>query len=150
MKYSKEEVKQYVVEEDVKFIRLAFCDVFGRQKNISIMPDELDRAFAYGIAFDASAITADTQLVAFESLADDDGMVLACHEDLGDADQSVSVCIPKASERAPVPRTGDGNDSAALRLAAASGAAIAAAATLVSIRTSAPLRRRAHKRHDGR
>ena len=57
MKYSKEEVKQYVAEEDVKFIRLAFCDVFGRQKNISIMPDELDRAFAYGIAFDASAIT---------------------------------------------------------------------------------------------
>ena len=56
MKYSKEEVKQYVVEEDVKFIRLAFCDVFGRQKNISIMPDELDRAFTYGIAFDASAI----------------------------------------------------------------------------------------------
>ena len=99
---------------------------------------------------DASAITADTQLVAFESLANDDGMVLACHEDLGDADQSVSVCIPKASERAPVPRTGDGNDSATLRLAAASGAAIAAAATLVSIRTSAPLRRRAHKRHDGR
>ena len=56
MKYSKEEVMQYVVEEDVKFIRLAFCDVFGRQKNISIMPDELDRAFTYGIAFDASAI----------------------------------------------------------------------------------------------
>ncbi len=56
MKYSKEEVMQYVAEEDVKFIRLAFCDVFGRQKNISIMPDELDRAFTYGIAFDASAI----------------------------------------------------------------------------------------------
>ena len=56
MKYSKEEIMQYVVEEDVKFIRLAFCDVFGRQKNISIMPDELDRAFTYGIAFDASAI----------------------------------------------------------------------------------------------
>lgn len=57
MKYSKEEVMQYVMEEDVKFIRLAFCDVFGRQKNISIMPDELSRAFEYGIAFDASAIT---------------------------------------------------------------------------------------------
>ena len=56
MKYSKEEVLQYVAEEDVKFIRLAFCDVFGRQKNISIMPDELPRAFEYGIAFDASAI----------------------------------------------------------------------------------------------
>ena len=41
MKYSKEEVLQYMQEEDVKFIRLAFCDVFGRQKNISIMPQEL-------------------------------------------------------------------------------------------------------------
>ncbi len=56
MEYSKEEVLQYVAEEDVKFIRLAFCDVFGRQKNISIMPDELPRAFEHGIAFDASAI----------------------------------------------------------------------------------------------
>ena len=56
MKYSKEEVMQYVQEEDVKFIRLAFCDVFGKQKNISIMPEELPRAFEYGIAFDASAI----------------------------------------------------------------------------------------------
>ncbi len=56
MKYSKEEVMQYVLEEDVKFIRLAFCDVFGKQKNISIMPEELPRAFEYGIAFDASAI----------------------------------------------------------------------------------------------
>ncbi len=56
MKYSKQEVIQYVNEEDVKFIRLAFCDVFGKQKNISIMPEELPRAFEYGIAFDASAI----------------------------------------------------------------------------------------------
>lgn len=56
MKYSKEEVMQYVLEEDVKFIRLAFCDVFGKQKNISIMPQELPRAFQYGIAIDASAI----------------------------------------------------------------------------------------------
>ena len=56
MNYSKEEVLQYVVEEDVKFIRLAFCDVFGKQKNISIMPEELPRAFEYGIAFDASSI----------------------------------------------------------------------------------------------
>ena len=56
MNYSKDEVFQYVMEEDVKFIRLAFCDVFGRQKNISIMPNELPRAFTHGIAIDASAI----------------------------------------------------------------------------------------------
>ena len=56
MNYSKQEVMQYVQEEDVKFIRLAFCDVFGKQKNISIMPEELPRAFEYGITIDASAI----------------------------------------------------------------------------------------------
>jgi len=57
MKYTPEEVMQYVAEEDVKFIRLAFCDVFGRQKNIAILSGELERAFACGIAIDASAIS---------------------------------------------------------------------------------------------
>lgn len=56
MKYSAQEVMQYVSEEDVKFIRLAFCDIYGNPKNISIMPSELPRAFEYGIAIDASAI----------------------------------------------------------------------------------------------
>ena len=56
MRYTKDEIIQYVSEEDVKFIRLAFCDVFGVQKNIAIMPKELPRAFEYGIAIDASAI----------------------------------------------------------------------------------------------
>lgn len=56
MSYTPNEVMQYVSEEDVKFIRLAFCDVFGKQKNISIMPDELKRAFEYGIAIDASSV----------------------------------------------------------------------------------------------
>ena len=56
MKYTREEVLQYVQEEEVAFIHLTFCDVFGRQKNISIVPSELPRAFEHGIAFDASAI----------------------------------------------------------------------------------------------
>ena len=56
MKYSQQEVIQYVQEEEVAFVQLAFCDIFGRQKNISIVPAELPRAFEYGIAFDASAI----------------------------------------------------------------------------------------------
>ena len=56
MSYTKDEVIQFCYEEDVKFIRLAFCDVWGKQKNISIMADELERAFGYGIALDGSAI----------------------------------------------------------------------------------------------
>lgn len=56
MIYTAREVYDFVRQEDVKFIRLAFCDVNGKQKNISIMPDELPRAFSDGISFDASAI----------------------------------------------------------------------------------------------
>lgn len=54
--FNQSEVTQYVRETDVKFIRLAFCDVYGRQKNLAIMPSELERAFQSGIAIDASSI----------------------------------------------------------------------------------------------
>lgn len=50
------EVINFVKENDIKFIRLAFCDVFGIQKNIAIMSDELQNAFENGIAFDGFAI----------------------------------------------------------------------------------------------
>ena len=56
MKYTREEVMEFVQQEDVRFIRLAFCNVYGRQHNVAIMPSELRRAFEYGIAIDASAI----------------------------------------------------------------------------------------------
>ena len=49
------EVLQFVEENDVKFVRLAFCDLFGTLKNISIMAEELPAAFAHGVSFDASA-----------------------------------------------------------------------------------------------
>jgi len=54
--YTFDEVNTFVKEEDVKFIKLAFCDVLGNQKNVSIMSEELPRAFSDGISFDASAI----------------------------------------------------------------------------------------------
>lgn len=50
------EVLEFVKENDVKFIRLGFCDPFGFQKNISIMSDELPAAFENGVSFDAHAI----------------------------------------------------------------------------------------------
>ena len=54
--YRKREVIDIIKEEDAKKIRLAFFDLTGKQKNISIMPGELQRAFEHGIPFDASAI----------------------------------------------------------------------------------------------
>ena len=56
MNYTPQEVMQFIEEEDVKFIRLTFTDVLGNPKNIAIMPQELERAFRYGIAIDASAM----------------------------------------------------------------------------------------------
>lgn len=56
MDSTQQEILQFVEENDVKFVRLAFCDLFGRLKNISIMAEELPRAFADGISFDASAV----------------------------------------------------------------------------------------------
>jgi glutamine synthetase len=49
-----EEVLRFVRDRDndVKFVRLAFCDPSGTPKNISIPPDELPRAFEKGVAFD--------------------------------------------------------------------------------------------------
>lgn len=54
MNTSPKEILKFVEENDVKFIRLTFCDIFGNLKNIAIMPNELEHAFAYGIPFDAS------------------------------------------------------------------------------------------------
>lgn len=54
--HSYQDVLNFVDEENIKFIRLAFFDVFGNQKNIAIMPGELRRAFEVGVSFDASAI----------------------------------------------------------------------------------------------
>ena len=56
MRYTEDEILQFVEEEDVKFIRLAFCDVFGNQKNVSIMPTELKRAFSSGIPINAALV----------------------------------------------------------------------------------------------
>ena len=53
MNRSEQELMAYIEEEDVKFIRLTFCDIYGVQKNISIQPGELPRAFEKGIGIDA-------------------------------------------------------------------------------------------------
>ncbi len=56
MDYTVSEVLQFVQDNDVKFIRLAFCDIFGTLKNIAVMASELPDIFCYGKAFDASAV----------------------------------------------------------------------------------------------
>ena len=50
------ETLEFLEENDIKFIRLAFCDIFGVQKNIAVMASQLGHALEHGVAFDASAI----------------------------------------------------------------------------------------------
>lgn len=51
-----DEFLQYVNEEDIKFIRLAFCDVYGNTKNISVMPNMLEEIHANGMTIDSQFI----------------------------------------------------------------------------------------------
>ena len=51
-----DEFMQYIDEEDIKFIRLMFCDVYGTPKNISVMPSDIRRAFESGIGFNPMGI----------------------------------------------------------------------------------------------
>lgn len=50
------ELLNTVEEEDIRFIRLAYCDLFGRPKNMAIMSSQLKKAFEEGIPADAGKI----------------------------------------------------------------------------------------------
>ena len=49
------ELSQFIKENDVKFIRLSFIDLDGRQKNLSVMAEELPSALDKGVPFSAAA-----------------------------------------------------------------------------------------------
>ena len=56
MNYKFDELMKFIEDEDVKFIRLAFRDAYGVQKNISVMPGEMKKAFEDGIPINARAV----------------------------------------------------------------------------------------------
>lgn len=56
MKLSRLEMFQFIKSENIKSIQLAFCDVYGREKNITIAPDALSDALDYGISISAASI----------------------------------------------------------------------------------------------
>ena len=49
--YFSSDIQGFIEENDIKFIRMSFCDTFGNMKNIAVMPSELPRALEYGIPF---------------------------------------------------------------------------------------------------
>jgi len=57
MVYSENEILQYIEENDVKFVKLTFCDLHGRLKNISILSSELAVTFERGVRITAKKIS---------------------------------------------------------------------------------------------
>lgn len=57
MTYTKNDLLEYIKENDVKFVKLTFCDLLGRQRNISVLSSQLEDAFENGVAIDSSAMT---------------------------------------------------------------------------------------------
>ncbi len=50
------DISEFIQDNDVKFVKFSFCDVFGGQKIISVLPSLLPRTFEEGVEVDASQI----------------------------------------------------------------------------------------------
>ena len=44
MYFSSSDTQGFIEENDIKFIRMSFCDTFGNMKNIAVMPSESSMA----------------------------------------------------------------------------------------------------------
>ena len=57
MNHTKNELLEYVRDNDIKFVKLTFCDLLGRHRNITILSSELESAFEKGVAIASTAVT---------------------------------------------------------------------------------------------
>ncbi len=53
---SQQDILDFVEDNNVKFVRFAFCDIFGTQKNIAVLASDLPKALDEGVCFDGSAV----------------------------------------------------------------------------------------------
>ena len=53
---TQQDILDFVEDNNVKFVRFAFCDIFGNQKNIAVLASDLTKALEDGVCFDGSAI----------------------------------------------------------------------------------------------
>ena len=77
-----DDVKAFVEERDIRFIRLWFTDILGQLKSFSINAEELDDAFEGGMGFDGSSITGfnaieESDMIAMPDAVDLRGAALA-------------------------------------------------------------------------
>lgn len=56
MSFTKENIIKLVQDNNIKFIRMQFTDVFGQLKNVTITASQLERALNNQLMFDGSSI----------------------------------------------------------------------------------------------
>ena len=56
MALSKEDIIRIVREEDIKFVRMQFADIFGQLKNVALTASQVEKAVNNQIMFDGSSI----------------------------------------------------------------------------------------------
>lgn len=56
MGYTKEDILRIAKENNIKFIRLQFTDIFGQLKNVALMDTQLEKLLDDGAMFDGSSI----------------------------------------------------------------------------------------------
>ncbi len=104
MTCSKSELLDYVRENDVKFVKLTFCDLLGRQRNISVLSSQLEDAFENGVSIDSSAMTGvggiDLKLIPVSAMLSDlpwrphSGRVVSVFCNIVNLDLTPYVCDP--------------------------------------------------------
>ena len=104
MTNSKSELFEYLAENDVKFVKLTFCDFLGRQRNISVLTSKLEDAFENGVLIDSAAVVGvggiDLKLKPVSSLLSalpwrpHSGRVVSVFCNLFNADDTPFVCDP--------------------------------------------------------
>ena len=62
MGYTKEDIIRIVHEENIKFIRMQFVDMFGQLKNVAITASQIEKAVNNQIMFDGSSIEGFTRI----------------------------------------------------------------------------------------
>ena len=91
MSYStQQDILDFVEDNNVKFVRFAFCDIFGTQKNIAVLANDLPKALEDGVCFDGSSIAGfmkveESDLRAAAGSFHRDHPALAAHRGPGDA-----------------------------------------------------------------
>ena len=73
-----DDVKAFVDDRDIRFVRLWFTDILGQLKSFSINAEELDDAFEGGMGFDGSSITGFNAIEESDMIAMPDASTFRC------------------------------------------------------------------------